>query len=164
MKKLNSLLLFILITYGNCMAQVIERNVIGSAGITLQNADIEINFTIGELVVSTQNSDTCIVSQGFHQGNLNFNTSIIEAYIDYKIKIFPNPASSNFNISFAENTKGFSVQVFDLLGKLIYIEQVPANQDQTVINSAEYRSGMYLIRLQGYDNQIVYTERITVVN
>jgi hypothetical protein len=48
-------------------AQSIERQVIGSAGTTLSNGTISIDFTVGELAVTTITDGTTTLTQGFHQ-------------------------------------------------------------------------------------------------
>ena len=51
-------------------AQTIERQVIGSAGTTLTNGTISLDFTVGELAVSTITNGTTTLTQGFHQGTV----------------------------------------------------------------------------------------------
>ncbi|MDH7447655.1 hemagglutinin protein [Aquimarina sp. 2201CG14-23] len=64
------MLLMILLVVVNATSQSIERQVIGSAGTTLSNATVTLDFTIGEPVITTITNGTAIVSQGFHQGSL----------------------------------------------------------------------------------------------
>ncbi|WP_452599660.1 hemagglutinin protein [Pontimicrobium sp. MEBiC01747] len=51
-------------------AQSIERQVIGSAGTTLTNGTVSLDFTVGELAVSTITDGTTTLTQGFHQGTV----------------------------------------------------------------------------------------------
>ncbi|SNR15292.1 hypothetical protein [Tenacibaculum jejuense] len=48
-------------------SQTLERTVIGSTGKTLSNTNGSINFTVGELVVTTNSNGTAILNQGFQQ-------------------------------------------------------------------------------------------------
>ena len=48
-------------------AQSIERQVIGSAGTTLSNGTVSLDFTVGELAVTTITDGTTTLTQGFHQ-------------------------------------------------------------------------------------------------
>ncbi|WP_143569892.1 hemagglutinin protein [Tenacibaculum agarivorans] len=48
-------------------SQTLERSVIGSSGTTLSNANASINFTVGELVTTTESNGTVTLNQGFHQ-------------------------------------------------------------------------------------------------
>ncbi len=56
------MLLFIVIGYG----QELEREVVGSAGETLSNSTIILDFTVGETVVGTVSNGSISLSQGFH--------------------------------------------------------------------------------------------------
>lgn len=48
-------------------SQTLERSVIGSSGTTLSNANTSLDFTVGELVVTTVSNGTNILTQGFQQ-------------------------------------------------------------------------------------------------
>ncbi len=60
----------LLIAASQFSAQTIERQVIGSAGTTLTNGTISLDFTVGELAVSTITDGTTTLTQGFHQGTV----------------------------------------------------------------------------------------------
>jgi hypothetical protein len=60
----------LLIAASQFNAQTIERQVIGSAGTTLTNGTVSLDFTVGELVVSTISDGTTTLTQGFHQGTI----------------------------------------------------------------------------------------------
>ncbi|WP_299680332.1 hypothetical protein [uncultured Tenacibaculum sp.] len=61
------LFIIILLITSSLSSQTIERTVIGSSGTTFSNANASMNFTIGELVVTTNSNGTIILNQGFHQ-------------------------------------------------------------------------------------------------
>jgi hypothetical protein len=67
MKNIFSIV-FLLVTICG-YSQSLERQVIGSAGSTLTNASASLDFTIGDLAVSTITDGTISLSQGFHQGS-----------------------------------------------------------------------------------------------
>ncbi|MEM6686296.1 MAG: hypothetical protein AAF617_10980, partial [Bacteroidota bacterium] len=62
-----TILLFV-VFYTN--AQTIERQVIGSAGTTLSNANSTIEFSVGETAITTISDGTTTISQGFQQGTV----------------------------------------------------------------------------------------------
>ena len=51
-------------------AQSIERQVIGASGETLSNDTVSLDFTVGELAVTTITNGTTTLNQGFHQPNV----------------------------------------------------------------------------------------------
>ncbi len=61
------LFIITLLITSSLFAQTLERTVIGSSGTTLNSANASLDFTIGELVVTTSSNGTIILNQGFHQ-------------------------------------------------------------------------------------------------
>lgn len=51
-------------------AQSIERHVIGTSGSTLSNGTVSLDFTVGEVAVTTITNGTTTLNQGFHQPNI----------------------------------------------------------------------------------------------
>ena len=68
MKKLFFLCLF---STALVQAQSLERQVIGSTGTSFSNASAQMDFTVGELAVTTITDGTTELTQGFHQTNLS---------------------------------------------------------------------------------------------
>ncbi|WP_343909634.1 hypothetical protein [Aquimarina litoralis] len=56
-----------LLFFSALSSQSIERTVIGSSGTTLSNASVSLDFTVGELMVTTLSNGTTTLNQGFHQ-------------------------------------------------------------------------------------------------
>ncbi|HTN20228.1 MAG TPA: polysaccharide lyase family 8 super-sandwich domain-containing protein [Pelobium sp.] len=66
---------------------------------------------------------------------------------DYTVKVFPNPATQNVNISFKSGTYT-SLELLSLEGKIL--KSIPINSEESVsIPLQEYPAGTYLIRLKG---------------
>ncbi len=66
------MLLFITFSYG----QQLEREVIGSAGETLSNGSVMLNYTVGETIVGDISNGTISLSQGFHNGYISLGIKI----------------------------------------------------------------------------------------
>ncbi|MEJ6792859.1 MAG: T9SS type A sorting domain-containing protein [Lacinutrix sp.] len=78
--------------------------------------------------------------------------------IPTKFSIFPNPSSSVMNISIPTLTDGgLKLEVFDVLGKKVYTEQL--NTLYSEINIANWNSGLYLVRLSSPNQDITLTKR-----
>ncbi|WP_299434423.1 hemagglutinin protein [uncultured Aquimarina sp.] len=63
-------LMMVVIGVISTQAQSIERQVIGSAGTTVNNGSVTMDFTIGDLAVTVITDGSTKISQGFHQGSL----------------------------------------------------------------------------------------------
>lgn len=75
-------------------------------------------------------------------------------------KVFPNPASDQFTISFEESfSSNAMLNVFDLQGQLVY-QQILTDQ-QTVVPTAELNTGLYIIRVD--DEGKSYTQKLSVM-
>ena len=65
-------------------------------------------------------------------------------------KIFPNPAKDYLNVSLPSDWLGSSLQIIDLLGKVVYVEQASANTCAIPLHAIQ--SGTYLIQLTKHNN------------
>ena len=59
--------------------------------------------------------------------------------------IYPNPSNSKLNISLAQSGNATKVEVFDVLGKLIYKKAL--TDLRSSINVASWNSGVYLVKI-----------------
>ncbi len=104
-------------------AQVtIERQLIGSTGGSFVNGSIDMNFSVGETVVTTETSGSIILTQGFQQADNN-SVGLDEVSKEIGINVFPNPFSSTVTVEFTdEDSKNgkISFSVFDNQGKVVY--------------------------------------------
>ncbi|MDY8137944.1 hypothetical protein [Aquimarina sp. 2201CG5-10] len=71
-------------------AQSIERQVIGTAGTTVSNGTISMDFTVGELTITTITDGTTTLSQGFQQGSVQLNIKIAPVVFLQGAAINPN--------------------------------------------------------------------------
>lgn len=77
MKKINILIALILLLTLSSNAQSITRYVIGSSGGTLTDgSSISVDFTIGEIAVTTISNGQNTLSNGFHQGELKLSIKL----------------------------------------------------------------------------------------
>jgi hypothetical protein len=63
------------------------------------------------------------------------------------IAIYPNPASYFANISFPNNLDYFKIEITDLLGKIMYSEEVKSLSNDYKIDLEGYKDGIYYIKL-----------------
>ena len=93
---------------------------------------------------SSNCSNSCIVTIG----NLTFLSNL---------SVFPNPTNGLINIELNSNKPYFEIEVFSLLGELIYVNKV--NGSKLTFNLAQYPKGMYLVKIK-QDNHY-YHEKIS---
>jgi hypothetical protein len=62
-----------------------------------------------------------------------------------QLQIFPNPATTQTTISYPTAEKGIILQLYNMLGQLIYEEKLPKGSMQTTIDTREYKKGLYKV-------------------
>ncbi|MBU2938879.1 T9SS type A sorting domain-containing protein [Lacinutrix sp. C3R15] len=65
--------------------------------------------------------------------------------------ILPNPASANIIIQLPNNSNAAEIEVYNILGKRIFIKSLNATRN-TAINISSWQSGFYIIRVISGDN------------
>lgn len=77
-------------------------------------------------------------------------------------KIYPNPNKGSFTIEFKELTNSYSVEVFDVTGKVVYDNNFElASALVQTINLDETSSGIYFINIKS-DNGIIVTKKLVI--
>ncbi|MEQ9426784.1 MAG: choice-of-anchor J domain-containing protein [Cyclobacteriaceae bacterium] len=99
--------------------------------------------------------------------NINFFVTATPGAVrlgDDKVKIFPNPATTSFNITFnLEEKETVTVRLVDLMGKELIKEDLPNILNQTFsFDTFNLRAGMYLV--QSIGETFSKTERIIVID
>lgn len=139
-------LIFITLVYLNTTyiySQSIERQLVSNGGASIKNADISVDFSIGESIISTEEIENSILTQGFQQPNLRINTAINEEEV-LTISVFPNPSSDNIKIT----TEGGEINlvIYDDYGHIFY--QIKSSKQHNKVNITNWPSGKYHIVAQ----------------
>lgn len=143
MFKKNLFIGFGLIISGFAYGQTIQNYVIGSAGKTFSESDLNLDFTIGEAVIQQFDSGE-VLHQGFHQVNINLIvTSVKTPPWAYEVNVFPNPSSGIVHIETSEDLTEWTFMCIDVLGRVLATND--ANQNS--IDISTYNDGIYFILL-----------------
>ena len=138
------LTLFMLVaTIGN--AQTISKKVIGAAGKTQSNSNLQVSWTLGEPVVGLMTaSGRNQLANGYYPA-LNLQVlSVEDNAIEAQIKVFPNPTSQFLYVTHPELI-AFGINIVDLNGKQVYSGTISKEQPLDVSN---YSQGMYLVTIE----------------
>jgi hypothetical protein len=156
MKKLLLILLYLpFIGFG----QITSPSVISSSGNSYNNGGVNMDYTLGEIVVETFQPTVTplpltytILTQGFHQGILKVTTSVEN--IDIKTKVYPNP-TTNFIIIELEKNVNSDILVYDINGKLVLKDKLN-DENQKQFDFSFLKQGNYLLHINIADKQSVY--------
>lgn len=72
---------------------------------------------------------------------------------EINLRVFPNPTSNEINLSFSQEINS-TVYFYDLTGKLLSFYHI--NNRAITMDLEDFSSGMYLIKLPEYNQQIVF--------
>lgn len=148
---------FWLTTYS--YGQSLEQFVLGSAGnFSNTSTGTSLSWTIGEPLVSTQNSNNSILTQGFQQPiivnplstNLTLNQGI-------QLQVFPNPTLEQITLK-KETNKALNAELLDILGQSLGYYLL--TEKQTMISLETLPSATYLLCIRSLDQQIIQTFKI----
>lgn len=89
--------------------------------------------------------------------SIDVYNNISETKNDAKINIYPNPANENLHINSTEHIK--SIKIYNIQSQLIY--SVSANSSSISINTSEFESGIYFIKID--TNEGIINKKINII-
>jgi hypothetical protein len=156
MKKLLLILLCLpMIGFG----QVTSPSVISSSGNSYNNGGVNMDYTLGEIVVETFQPTVTplpltytILTQGFHQGILKVTTSVENIAIE--TKVYPNPTTQYLIIEL-EKSVDADLLVYDINGRLVLQDKL-IDQSRKELDFSFLKQGNYLLHINISDKQSIY--------
>ena len=119
------------------------QEIVATQGDSYSNTSMQINFTIGEIIINTESDGVNTLTQGFHQTNWNF-VGLENHTPEYEATIFPNPTSDILNIR-TSTFENLTYTLYDAQGKLILQDKL--SSEQTPIKVSQLAPGNYSITL-----------------
>jgi Secretion system C-terminal sorting domain/Pregnancy-associated plasma protein-A len=111
-------------------------------------------FTAGQKTVMLAYLNS-IFSQ-FHSNALGTND-----FVENNFSVFPNPNKGSFNIQFSKLTSDYSVEVFDLMGRIVYNNDFnQASGLVQTINLENTTTGIYFANIKS--GNVIITKKIIV--
>lgn len=98
-----------------------------------------------------------ISSLGFANGELSGGN---EPRIKF-VQCYPNPATTNINIDLAVIEKGYTLTVYNFIGKKI--EDVKLANAHTNLNLESYFRGLYIYQLRNKQGQLIESGKFNVI-
>lgn len=148
---------------GNVLtAQQLERQVVASAGSTVQNGGLRLDQTVGEAMVATLSNADHQLTQGFHQGQL-MTTGLdgLPVQIDYKI--YPNPVTSILQVSMEGPDLDYYIRLYNTKGQEIPAARKKINTSgfwQTEIDLTLQAIGSYRLVITDHQGKYLTSHQI----
>lgn len=167
-RRITSLLCTILlglsITTLRAQELVLERQVLGSTGYSVQVGGTIFQCTAGEAAVATLMQSSLLLTQGFQQSEVTVIHDIPQLPYLTDFIVFPNPASSYTTIRFNLFVPGnVRLMLVNNAGQIVYSEDrnVAAGQLEYRLPLERYASGLYYLVLS-VDSSKKYTEKLII--
>lgn len=122
-----------------------SQEVIAGSGGHQSSSAYTLSWTLGEVVIETMSNDN-ILTQGFHQPDIQIVSVDQKDKAQFEITAFPNPTSSNLTLQVpAEDFLGMQYEVLDSRGRLV--GQGKINETKTGISMEALQASTYFIRV-----------------
>lgn len=153
----------ILLCSTTVMAQSKDREVVGSAGRSAIAGDVQIEYTVGEAVVTSIDNGELLLTQGFHQPRL---VALPQGLNFPYVTMYPNPVAGNTYIEFSLDAPArLQIIVTNMAGQLIYSEIVSYSngQVQYMLRSQTFTAAAYLVTISNLNNNTIVTKKLVKV-
>jgi hypothetical protein len=151
-------ILFLVFISKNVVAQQLHHEMISAQGGSVTTANGQfIRYSVGQQSVTGTSSNGYVVQQGFQQSN--WGKILEQNTISVATTVFPNPFVNEINFSFSISPgEKISVYVFDVLGRLVYSEEVKNENNSIKLNLLQLSTAEYLVKLSS--DKFVYSAKI----
>lgn len=127
---------------------------IGTTGNGIANTSGYLDYSIGEVITSTFENNTSILSQGFLQGNLDNPNGVFKNEMLSQIVIYPNPVSEWITIV-GEVKKIKYVSICNNLGEELSTTYFITNR----LDVGSLLPGLYSLKIFDNNNQLLFTNK-----
>lgn len=152
-------LVFALCCCSTVCAQSIERSVIGAYGGSGTAGTIEVDMTVGEVAITTGETGTMVVTQGFHQPDDGITSIDKPLGISVQYSLYPNPTTDKLYLELsAERSTEVQVEIIDARGRNTPLEAVSVMVSGQVSalewDTDRLAEGMYLVVVKNAQGEI----------
>lgn len=140
------------------IAQQLHHEMISAQGgsVITQNGQ-QVRYTVGQQSVTGTSSNGYVVQQGFQQSN--WGKILEQNTISITTMVYPNPFVNEINFSFSISPgEKISAFVFDVLGRLVYSEDVKNENNSIKLNLVHLSTAEYLVKLSS--DKFVHSAKI----
>ena len=156
---------FLLISTRGLFAQKLTPQILSSAGTRYQTSTMTIDWTLGELSITTIQGSSNIITQGFHQPKYII-TGIDELDKNFgTISVYPNPTNDVIQMNMSFNRIS-SVQVYliDINGKQLWNNEYNGQHMTESTSIKDLPNGSYFLNFIIDGNKSSQTFKIQKLN
>ncbi|MFM2226054.1 MAG: Secretion system C-terminal sorting domain [Bacteroidota bacterium] len=76
------------------------------------------------------------------------------------IKFYPSPFQSNLNVQLNNNSAAKSIEFYNLIGSLVYKQEINSNDDFISVNASSLPKGLYFVSLLDANRKVILSKRV----
>ncbi len=147
-------------------AQSLERSVVATTGQSDHQNGIFLDWTVGEIAVSSISTSEMTLTEGFHQSYLTVKRIESDAQNPFSIRIAPNPVRGELNVFLDEvGEQSLRLELFDISGRQLDLLKVDPTIQLVRIDMFNYPASTYILKATSLDDpRKVSSYKITKVN
>jgi len=136
---------------------------ITSTGADYINQNIQLSWSIGEIISETYDQSGKQLTQGFQQPAKEIKTGLNkQPSTETQILIYPNPARNKVYFQTDQSLYKIQYQIYNALGKLIQSGEI-VSIDNT-IDISNIPSGMYFIKIISREKNLLVSLKLQIIN
>jgi hypothetical protein len=117
----------------------------------------QVRYTVGQQSVTGTSSNGYVVQQGFQQSN--WGKILEQNSLSIITTVYPNPFVNEINFSFSTSPGDkISAYVFDVLGRLVYFEELKNENNSIKLSLLHLSTSEYLVKLSS--DKFVHSAKI----
>jgi hypothetical protein len=145
---MNRKLLFSLLLSICCLAAYAQpHDLVAASGATFQNSSGYLSYSIGEAVTMTYTSSSVILTQGFHQAELQSGVPVL-GIPDVQMAVYPNPVKNLLTLQ-VERPEGFIYILYDLRGRMLGTGQML--DEHMEIDFTVFEPAIYILKVTNHE-------------
>ncbi|MBN2776873.1 MAG: T9SS type A sorting domain-containing protein [Bacteroidales bacterium] len=147
---MKSVLVLFLSVWGciNCLS---AQELIGAAGDVYINGNLQVSWSLGEIITETYIGESHVLTNGFQQSEILIN--LVNNDSELSFVVYPNPVKNTVYLKQWDNSF-YQYQIYDSSGKLI-VDESSREQIMTV-NLSEYKNAMYYLIISKEGKNKIY--------
>jgi hypothetical protein len=137
--------------------------VLSSSGGSFSKGNFQLDWTLGELETETFSSSESILTQGFHQSDVDLSVTQAEVHKASNITIFPNPVVDQILVVavdpyiISESRSGLTAKLVNVYGEVIQTEDI--KEQNHSISLAQHAPGIYFL-VVNQNNRLLKTFKV----
>lgn len=155
-------------TLGFAQSQKLSPDILSPGGGINETRSGTIEWTLGEIAVSTVNTPSAMYTQGYNQPLLLQRLSSVNSNTDkvslFNVTVFPNPTTTQLTVHVDSKIDSkVTIQLLDLNGKQLSLEVSGSMNENKTLDLTKYTAGLYLLRITDAAGLPIETFKISKV-